>query len=66
MAKMKQINFSQKIEKTIEEPQKKDKVKKSDLARRAATLYSHLYKEVSEQIQKASEPDFGGETEIIL
>ena len=66
MAKMKQINFSQRVEKTIEELQKKDKVKKSDLVRRADTIYSHLYKEVSEQIQKASEPDFGGETEIVL
>ena len=66
MAKMKQINFSQRVEKTIEDLQKKDKIKKSDLVRRAITLYSHLYKEVSEQVQKASEPTFGGETEIIL
>ncbi|UCB46731.1 MAG: hypothetical protein JSV25_04750 [Spirochaetota bacterium] len=66
MAKEKQIDFSQRVEKTIEDLKKKDNAKKSDLARRAATLYNHLYKEVSEQIQKASEPDFGGETEIVL
>jgi hypothetical protein len=66
MAKPKPIPFSQKVEKTIMDLKKKDKIKKSDLVRRAATLYSDLHKEISEQIQKASEPEFGGETEIVL
>jgi hypothetical protein len=66
MAKTKKINFSQRVEGAVEELQKKDKVKKSDLKRRAAALYTHLYKEVSVQFQKDSNPEPGGETELDL
>jgi hypothetical protein len=66
MAKTNKISFSQRFEKTVIEFQKKEKIKKSDLERRAAALYSHLYKEVTERFQKSPEPELGGETEIDL
>ena len=66
MAKTKQINFSQRFEKAVFEFQKRDKIKKGDIVKKAAALYNHLYKEVLEHFQKSSEPEFGGETEIDL
>jgi hypothetical protein len=66
MAKTKKSNFSQKVEGAVEELQKKDKVKKSDLQRKAAALYTYLYKEVSEQFQQDSNLEPGGETELDL